>query len=643
MLIQSQHQSPSHNQMQRGVGRWRPALLFALLPTLIGLTLLITWRAPVQAQTPSPTFAVEQVTPPNGLPSAPFGRESFAQNCAPCHGDTGLGDGPTAASMPYSPTAFADPNAVWALSPAELFHTAKFGRIERLMPPWQNQLSDDEIWQTVMYAWSLHTNADAVASGQTLYAESCASCHGDTGAGDGPEAPVDLTNFADPTSTMVKSQEDWLAGWQEAHPELGQEWSLDQQSQVLEYIRTFSYIPAWESGYRAGDGVIRGVVTQGSVGEPLPEGLVATLDAYAHFTLAESFTATVDAAGNFVFNDLSVEENMSYLVSVDVGEVSYSSPLVMLTADAPEADTAVTIYATSDQASDIRISRTDWIIDDQPGALLVVQLYFFGSGGDRTFVGAPVEGVDVPVTVGIHVPSGAEQVTFESGEIGERFQQVGDLYYDTTPLVPGQGTKQIVVRYLLPYDDTSISYAQQFLYPNAQTNLLVAELPQLQATITPPGGPAWQTEEVQEFQGRNYLIFRGPEMGAGEVTIELSGLLATNAFDPREEATTTGGANSDVTFASWMAWSIGSFGILMMAGVVLWSWNNGRMQLSTRPPDLRKEVDTLARRIAQLDDRYALGEVPPQNYQQQRSQLKARMLELARRVEGTTAEQQVSK
>ena len=99
MAIQSQPQSSSRYQMQRGVGHWRPTLLFVLLPTLVGLALLFYGRAPVQAQTPSPTIAVEQVTPPTTLPAASFGRESFAQNCAPCHGDNGLGDGPTAASL----------------------------------------------------------------------------------------------------------------------------------------------------------------------------------------------------------------------------------------------------------------------------------------------------------------------------------------------------------------------------------------------------------------------------------------------------------------------------------------------------------------------------------------------------------------
>lgn len=603
----------------------------------MGLVLLLFGSASAQAQTPSPTFAVEQVTPPAVLPPAAFGQGSFEQNCAPCHGLNGLGDGPTASSLPYSPTVFADPDVMWSLSPAELFHTTKFGRIERLMPPWLNQLSDEEIWQTVMYAWSLHTDPTFVAGGQTLYVQNCASCHGETGAGDGPAAPIDLIDLSDLNDAMTKSQEDWLAGWQAAHGEIGQDWTAEEQRQVLEYIRTFTYIPAWESGYLPGPGVIHGTIVQGTAGETVPTGEEVMLEAYAHFTLVESFTTTVDTEGNFEFTDLAVEANISYLASIEVENVRYTSPLVMLTNEATEANTSISIYATTTEPTDIRIDRTDWIIDNQPGALLVVQLYFFGSDGDRTFVGSPINGLNMPATVSIHLPAGAEQVTFEGGIVGGRFQQVGDLYYDISPLIPGEGTKQLVVRYLLPYDGTSTSYRQRFSYANAQVNLLVADLPQLQATITPQDAPAWESVDSQDFQGRSYRIYRGANLPATEIEIALNGLLGAGSADPHAET----GAVSSIpteTFAPWMAWSVGGLGLLMLVGGVLWAWGSGRVQLADRPPDLRQEADDLARRIAQLDDRHTLGQLNTESWKQQRSQLKARLLELTVRLQSAAVD-----
>lgn len=621
---------------QQGVGRWRPALLFAFLPALLALMLLVLFNTSVQAQTPSPTFSPDQVTTPITLPVAAFGADSFGQNCAPCHGMNGKGDGPTAASLTFSPTVFADADTMWAVSPAQMFFTAKFGRIERLMPPWQSRLSDDEIWQTIMYAWSLHTSPTFVAGGQTLYTQNCAGCHGDKGKGDGPEAQGKLPDFTDLSYATSKSQADWLAGWQSAHPEIGKDWTAQEQRQVLEYIRTFSYVPAWQSGYQPGPGVVHGKVIMGTAGEVLTPGITVTLQAYAHFTLAETFTTTIDAGGNFTFTNLSVAPNFSYLAAAKWANIRYTSALIQITQDAPKVETTVTLYDTTTKAPAIRINRTEWIIDDQPGSVMVVQLYYFGADGDRTYLGAPPEGLPISATVGIKVPDGAEQVTFDGGELGVRFQQVGNRYYDTSPLMPGQGTNQIVVRYLMPYKGTSLTFSQPFLYPNDQVILLIAQLPQLQATVTPQGGAPWEVADKQDLQGRSYNIYQEASLPATSIQVELTGLLASDSADPRDD---TGAIVSPpaAVFAPWMAWSIGGLSFLMLASVMFWTWRSGRVQISDSPPDLQKEMDDLARSIAQLDDRHALGQLDDDRWQLRRGQLKARLIEVAQRLQTAIA------
>lgn len=637
---------------------WCPTLLSILFPVLLSVVGWLLLTSTVQAQTSgssvtspvtstvtstvsSPitesitgTFSPDQVPAPTVKPSAAFAEASFEQNCAACHGLSGLGDGPTAPSLPYSATVFADADVMWPLSPAEMFHTTKFGRIERLMPPWQNRLNDEEIWQAVMYAWSLHTEPDAVASGQTLYAQSCASCHGDTGAGDGPDAPVDLVDFGDLAYAMTQSQEDWWTGWQSAHPEIGQTWTTDQQRQVLEYMRTFSYVPAWESGYQAGDGVIRGNVVQGTAGAELPTGLVITLDAYNQLNLLETFTATVAADGSFELTNLAVDSSLAYIASVNWLDVRYTSQVLVLTPESPTVETTIAVYETTDEAPEIRINRMDWIIDDQPGSLVVVQLYFFGNESDRTFIGAPINGLNRPATVGIQIPVGAEQITFEGGIIGGRYQQLGNVYYDIAPLIPGEGTNQLIVRYFLPYDGSSYDLTQRFFYTNTQTNLLIAELPQLEATVTPRGLPAWNVSDTQEFQGRSYDIYSGPEIPPTEIEIALTGLLPSTATDPRVSSTTTP-TTSVALFAPWMAWGVGVFGLVILGGGMVLAWMSGRIRSVSQAADPRQAVNALAQRIAQLDDRHAVGELPTASWQQQRSVLKARLLELARTLQNS--------
>jgi mono/diheme cytochrome c family protein/plastocyanin len=46
-------------------------------------------------------------------------------------------------------------------------------------------LSDAEKWDMVSYIWQSNTTPETLANGRELYAQNCAACHGENGAGDG--------------------------------------------------------------------------------------------------------------------------------------------------------------------------------------------------------------------------------------------------------------------------------------------------------------------------------------------------------------------------------------------------------------------------------------------------------------------------
>jgi plastocyanin len=46
-------------------------------------------------------------------------------------------------------------------------------------------LRDSERWDVVAYIWQTNTTPESLASGKDLYAQNCAACHGENGAGDG--------------------------------------------------------------------------------------------------------------------------------------------------------------------------------------------------------------------------------------------------------------------------------------------------------------------------------------------------------------------------------------------------------------------------------------------------------------------------
>jgi plastocyanin len=80
-------------------------------------------------------------------------------------------------------------------------------------------LSDADVWDVVAWMWASNTDVQALATGQQLYAENCAACHGPTGAGDGVMAAalagqstsefghgtLTPTNFTDPSVMLGAS------------------------------------------------------------------------------------------------------------------------------------------------------------------------------------------------------------------------------------------------------------------------------------------------------------------------------------------------------------------------------------------------------------------------------------------------------
>ena len=569
-------------------------LLLLLFFLLVGWFIADTSAA--IAQQPSPTYDPNMVTAPQTPPIASSGHASFQENCSPCHGASGMGDGPTAKDLPSPPTKFADPNAIFEKSPAQLFHTAKFGRLEKLMPPWQNKLNDDQIWQAIAYAWSLHTDATYVSEGRDLYTVGCASCHGEGGAGGGSDATASKINFSDPAYAIMRSQSDWLQGWQTAHPDVGAEWAVDDQRKVLEYLRSFSYIPAWESPYRPGEGVLLGQVTQRTADGPAVAGLDVALEAYVDFQRVAFFTTTVDAEGNFRFETLATDPGIVYMASVSAEGINYSSPILKLEPTVSTITTTVSVYGQTEDASGILIDRAHWILDSQPGALVVGEVYEFSNSSDRTFIGSRVEGIDQPVTVALAVPPGAQEINFENGALGDRFQQQGNLIYDTTPVVSGKAARQIIMRY------------------------------------------------SQNMQGSSYQLWQGQALMPGKIALKLAGLLTQDSIDPRTVQGADGSASappmasgSVLHLESWMTWAMGGFLLLPLAGALVWAMCSGTMQRKGQGTDFRLRRTELLKQIARLDDLHALDQIDTAAWQQQRSLLKAELLEINAKVTNSAA------
>jgi cytochrome c oxidase cbb3-type subunit I/II len=115
----------------------------------------------------------------------------FAVNCASCHGSGGSGDGAASPSLLPKP---ADLTAA-RFSDERLSSVLWNGIAGSSMPPWR-QLPAEDLRALIAYIQSLQRSTaapsaqEAAAANQGLpfFAAYCASCHGVTGAGNGPVA-----------------------------------------------------------------------------------------------------------------------------------------------------------------------------------------------------------------------------------------------------------------------------------------------------------------------------------------------------------------------------------------------------------------------------------------------------------------------
>lgn len=388
--------------------------------------------------------------------------------------------------------------------------------------------------------------------------------------------------------------------------------------------------PPLDGSVRAGPGVIEGVIIPGTADAALAPGLTVTLDGYVRSVAVVTLQTTTDADGAFRFTDLAVDDAIVYRASVSAEGIRYTGPLVRLRADAPQATTSIVVYAATGEPTALQLDRVHWVIESEPGALIVGQLYVFGLAGDRALVGRVVEGVDVPVTVGLMIPAGAEAVTLEQGALGDRFRRVGNLIYDTMPMLPGPGVKQIMVRYALPYTGATRAVSQEFLYPVTHLTLLIADLPALHVEVD-----GMTEAESLAHLGRTYHSWRGSDLAPGAVHIRLQGLVPAGLPDPRDVgvARDAAGAPRSVTsFAPWMLWASGAFLAVALAGVAAWAWRRGRHGPHMRRDPRVLHDQELLQEIARLDDLVARGELDEQAWAAQRTSLKAALLDAAQRL-----------
>lgn len=625
-----------------------------LTPVLLLLLLSACSFSLAEDITPPPGAELPAEMPTQPPPSGPLyplvspnpaeGALIYTDKCAPCHGSTGQGDGPQASQLPNPPAALAALDVARQSTPAEWYTMVTQGNIDRFMPPF-NSLSDRQRWDVIAYLYTLSTSVEILNQGEELYLANCASCHGMQGGGDGPDAAslqVAPANFKDQQRMANKSSaqlfEAIRAGIEPAMPAFADQLTEDERWALAAYLRSLTFATPEEIAKAqetplpgitgevgatgtplapvtgVENGMVTGQVMNASGGE-VPPDLVIELFGFDAMQQAYSASTSIGPDGSYTFSDVEMPVGRAFITSTEYNKVPYSSDVVVVEEGTTSLDLSLPIYESTTDSSVLSVDRMHILFENgEPDTLRVIELWILSNLSDRTLI-ATEEGA--PVTT-YQLPEGATNLQFQDGVLGERYVETPDGFGDTGVVRPGQGVRQLVYSFDMPYQ-RRLEFVQPIDLP---VNAVVV--------LGPEEGFNLKSDQLQDAGSRqmqdiSYHMYTGSRLEPGtELAMTISGR-------PK-------GASLVTSSSTNLVIGLLAFGFaLIVAGIWLFRRNRAQrtgleavdeLDEETLPGEATEDPDTLMDAILALDDQYRAGELPEEAYRQRRAELKAHLKEL---------------
>lgn len=551
-------------------------------------------------------------TLPTTAPDIANGARIFQARCTECHGSSGDGQGPRvlAGEVPAM-SSFLEPGTAFAVRPVDWFEIITSGRIESLMPPWRDALSDQERWDVAMYVYTLHYTDELLAAGRELW---------EAGRTEGPDAPESGPDLSDPLSMSTLSDQnlyDIIAGGGAlSMPAFEEDLTEAQRMALVAYVRTLSLAdsetveqPAAEEPSAAISGTVSGQVFNGTAAATLPASMTVELRYGNAEDGIEQRTTTTGPDGRYSFDDVPIRSEYEYATLTFHRSLPYISEVIRGGPGQATYELPITIYELTEDASlvsirDIAIVVEPFRMEEIGTGLLFSQLVTFENSGDRVYTTSQPAGAGRFATLLLPLPPGA---LILNDEADPRYLLARREFaiIDTAPVYP-QSPHIMQVFYFLPYSEGAI--IEQVLNNAADASIEIH--------ITPPRlrilSDALSLSTTSEDAARGMEVYRG------QVSIERGGLLRyeiTGAlFGPTVEDAGT------ILTSDQIGILIGPLLLVVLAFVFLFWSRRGRSTES--------ETDTLAQQIAELDALHEQGQINHDVYQRQRQELRARLAEL---------------
>jgi hypothetical protein len=358
-------------------------------------------------------------------------------------------------------------------------------------------------------------------------------------------------------------------------------------------------------------------------GAELGAGIPVVLHIYQGGTEIDTQETLTEADGGFQFDGLDTGPDMEYWSEVLYQDAFFTSAEPFrFDGEETALSGTLTVYETTDDASEIRLDSVHVIAESFGEVLRVSEIHLFGNGGDKAFTGNAGDS-EQGMTVFIPLPENAVGLSFGEGVAEDQYIQVEGGLMGTEPVPPGTETALAFFSYHLMVTGESVPLEQRFAYPVTNMNMLVAQ----------PGltlnSDQLQSRGLELFQGRQYELYSTQNLGPETpLALELIPVAEVSGDTGTAEAPASSGER--MTGATprgnqpLILWLGVGLSVLAVAGVVVYSVvSRPRAVAEAGAADLASDPEAKAQlaELADLEDAFQAGQVDEAAYERRRAEI----------------------